>query len=91
MKHYKIYFLVLFSFLAYSQEISGIVMDSLNKEPIPFAAITSNFENNTITNEEGRFRLFKKKSFTEQDSIFISSIGFNSISLGLKKNQKFKI
>ena len=60
----------------YCQEISGTVIDSLNKQPIPFAAITSNFNNNAITNEEGKFKIYKDSSFTIEDSIFISSIGF---------------
>jgi len=89
MKFYKIIFLFFVISFGHSQEISGIVIDSLNNEPIPFAAIISNFDNNTITNEEGRFRIFKSTSFTNQDSLFISSIGFNSLSLAL--NEKYKI
>ena len=62
----------------YCQDISGTVIDSLNKQPIPFAAITSNFKNNAITNEEGKFKIYKESSFLIEDSIFISSIGFAS-------------
>ena len=87
MRYHKfiLFFLIVFS--GYSQEISGIVMDSLNKQPIPFAAITSNFKNNTITNKEGRFKIFKNNRFTNQDSLFISSIGYNSFSGSIQKNK----
>ena len=64
MKFFKISILFLIIKFGYSQEISGIVIDSLNNEPIPFAAITSNFNNNTITNEEGKFRIFKDIPFS---------------------------
>ncbi len=74
-----------------SQEISGIVIDSLNQKSISFATITSNFNKNTITNEEGSFRLFKDVSFIDEDSIYISSIGYNSLSVSVNKIDKLKI
>ena len=74
-----IFFLVLTK--TSSQEISGIVLDSLTKQPISFANIISNFNKNTITNEEGRFRLFKDILFTNRDSIYVSSIGYNSLTI----------
>ena len=74
-----IFFLVLTK--TSSQEISGIVLDSLTKQPIPFANIISNFNKNTITNEEGRFRLFKDILFTNRDSVYVSSIGYNSLTI----------
>jgi hypothetical protein len=91
MKFFKISILFLIIKFGYSQEISGIVIDSLNNEPIPFAAITSNFNNNTITNEEGKFRIFKDIPFSEEDSLFISSIGFSSLSVSLNNNKSIRI
>ena len=91
---YRRIFIIIF-FLVFSkinaQEISGIIIDSLNQKPISFATITSNFNNNTITNEEGSFRLFKDVSFTEEDSIYISSIGYTSLALSVNKIDGFKI
>ncbi|MAD12383.1 MAG: hypothetical protein CMC04_06660, partial [Flavobacteriaceae bacterium] len=78
MKYLVTVFFSLLMGSIYCQEISGTVIDSLNKQPIPFAAITSNFNNNAITNEEGKFKIYKDSSFTIEDSIFISSIGFAS-------------
>lgn len=60
----------------FAQEVSLILIDSLSKETIPFASITSNFDENAITNEEGVFKLKKYTSFTDKDSLFISCMGF---------------
>jgi len=77
MKYLTTIFLFFFINYLYCQEISGIVIDSLNKQPIPFAAISSNFNKNAISNEEGKFRIYKDSFFIENDSLFISSIGFS--------------
>jgi len=91
MKFYKIIFLFFVISFGQSQEISGIVIDSLNQEPIPFATIISNFNKSTITNEEGRFRIFKETSFNNEDTLFISSLGYSSISFSVTKNVNFEI
>ena len=89
----KIYLIFIFLVLSKisSQEISGVIIDSLSQNPIPFANVTSNFNKNTITNEEGRFRLFKDIPFTNKDSIYLSSIGYNSLSLSVNLTDEFKI
>lgn len=66
----------LISNIFYAQEINLRLIDSLSKETIPFASVTSNFDENAITNEEGVFKLTKYTSFTAQDSLFISCMGF---------------
>ena len=89
----KIYLIFIFLVLSKisSQDISGVIIDSLSQNPIPFANVTSNFNKNTITNEEGRFRLFKDIPFTNKDSIYLSSIGYNSLSLSVNLSDEFKI
>jgi len=89
-KFYLIFIFLVLSKIS-SQEISGVIIDSLSQNPIPFANVTSNFNKNTITNEEGRFRLFKDIPFTNKDSIYLSSIGYNSLSLGVNLTDEFKI
>ena len=89
-KLYLIFFFLVLSKIS-SQEISGIIIDSLSHQPISFANVTSNFNKNTITNEEGRFRIFKDSPFTNKDSIYISSIGYNSLSLSVNLSDEFKI
>ena len=89
----KIYLIFIFLVLSKisSQDISGVIIDSLSQNPIPFANVTSNFNKNTITNEEGKFRLFKDIPFTNKDSIYLSSIGYNSLSLSVNLTDEFKI
>ena len=89
-KVYLIFFFLVLHKIS-SQEISGIIIDSLSQQPISFANVTSNFNKNTITNEEGRFRIFKDSPFTNKDSIYISSIGYNSLSLSVNLTDEFKI
>ena len=90
-KNFYLIFIFLVLSKISSQEISGVIIDSLSQNPIPFANVTSNFNKNTITNEEGRFRLFKDIPFTNKDSIYLSSIGYNSLSLGVNLTDEFKI
>ena len=89
-KFYLIFIFLVLSKIS-SQDISGVIIDSLSQNPIPFANVTSNFNKNTITNEEGKFRLFKDIPFTNKDSIYLSSIGYNSLSLSVNLTDEFKI
>ena len=59
-----------------AQEINLKLIDSLNSEPIPFATVMTNFNENAISNDEGVFRLLKETPFTVKDSLFISCMGF---------------
>lgn len=59
-----------------AQEIRLKLTDSLSQDPIPFATVLTNFDENTISNEEGVFRLTKESAFTKKDSIFISCMGY---------------
>ena len=63
------------------QEIKVTLVDSLTKDPIPYATVLSNFNENTISNEEGDFRLIKSTPFTLQDSLFISCMGYKNRNL----------
>ena len=55
------------------------VIDSLTKDPIPFATII--FSNNTgiITDDNGRFELLEEQ-YLNNDSIYVSFIGFKTLS-----------
>ena len=70
-------------FEALGQEIQGQLLDSLTQESIPFATVLSNFEENTISNEEGKFRLIRETDFQAKDSIFISCMGYNPLNLAV--------
>ena len=84
-KKHLLFSCYLFSVSLWGQELSFTVLDSLTKESIPFATITTNFKQNSITNEEGIFRLSKEGGFTNQDSLFISCIGFKSYAKGVSQ------
>lgn len=90
MKVKKILFFIFFliSINASSQEISGKVLDSLNLNPIQFATIITNFNSNTITNEDGYFKVFKNSPFTKNDSIYISSLGYSTIKSSIISKSK---
>ena len=65
------------SSLLWGQEIHGVVLDSLNNDPIPFATVLTNFNQNSITNEEGKFRLQENEKQHLNDSIFVSCMGYH--------------
>ncbi len=54
-------------------------MDSISKEPIPYATVLLN-NKGVITNEEGRFTFILDEAIKESDSIFISCIGYESVA-----------
>jgi CarboxypepD_reg-like domain len=75
------------SFLVFSQDIEGIVMDSITREPIPYAHIFSEkFEIATISNEEGKF-IFKKKE--DDIEIVFSHISYKGRRVVCKDNEYF--
>ena len=67
--------------------IQGQLLDSLSKEIIPFATVLSNFGENTISNEEGYFRINRSKFFTPSDSLFISCIGYKDLAISFEQLQ----
>ena len=61
-----------------AQNLSSVIIDSVTQKPIPYATVQ--FDNRgMITNEEGRFSFSFDATIGEQDSLFISSIGYESI------------
>ena len=77
MKGISYYLIFLKTIVLQGQEIYLQVTDSITKDPIPFTTILTNFNYNTISNEEGFFRVSKSTNFSNQDSLFISCMGFN--------------
>jgi hypothetical protein len=62
-----------------AQNLSAKVIDSVSKEPIPYATVLLN-NKGVITNEEGRFSFILDAAIKESDSIFISCIGYESVA-----------
>lgn len=61
-----------------SQNLSSVIIDSSTKKPVPYATVQLN-NRGMITNEEGRFKFSFDENIRESDSLFISSIGYESI------------
>ena len=78
------YYLIFLSLnMLQGQEIYLQVTDSTTKDPIPFTTILTNFNYNTISNEEGFFRVSKSTNFSNKDSLFISCMGFNEYKVAI--------
>lgn len=76
LKSINLLLLFIFSSTVLSQHKLITLKDKQSLEPIPFATITTNFNRNLISNEEGHFRLTKLNAFTQTDSVFISCMGY---------------
>lgn len=61
-----------------AQSISAKILDSISKEPIPFATIQLSDESGVISNAEGVFSVLLSEKSTPTDSLFISSMGFKT-------------
>ena len=70
----------------YSQDLTALVLDSLNKHPIPFASIYLKSGSGVISNEEGQFRLQYKQNVSD-DSLFISCLGYKTLKYSVEQLQ----
>lgn len=59
-----------------SQTFSATVLDAKTQEPIPFATVQTTKNKGTITNTEGVFSVKLEENRLENDSIYISSMGY---------------
>ncbi|MGV8139399.1 MAG: DUF5686 family protein [Mangrovibacterium sp.] len=68
----------------YAQQVSGFVKDSGSKEPVPFANIwIKGTQQGTTTDIEGRFKIVSPKN----DTILVSSVGYRSQEILIRKNE----
>ena len=79
------FFILLFPVIIFGQSIERKVqiLDSLTHEPIPFASISTNLKKGSIANEEGEFRWIFPEVVTNQDSLKITSMGYQTLTLAL--------
>ena len=85
MKRIFYYLIFLKIIVLQGQQINLQVIDSVTKDPIPFTTILTNFNHNTISNEEGFFRILKSTNFSNKDSLFISCMGYNEYKVAIHK------
>lgn len=65
----------------FSQSFTAKVVDAQTGEPIPYATVQLATNSGTITNEEGIFSIGSKQLEKLRDSIYISSMGYNRLSI----------
>ena len=80
----QIYFLllVLISFNLKAQSKKIKIIDSISFEPVPFATIFFSNNNGIISDEDGLFELIPEQ-YSKKDSLFVSSMGFESKQFSL--------
>jgi hypothetical protein len=69
-----LFLLISTCFSAYSQAVSGFIIDKVTREAVPYATIQLGPETGTIANEEGGFSMVLPSQ--AQDSLLISSMGY---------------
>ena len=83
-------FLIFNLFNANAQSLNAFVIDSISRQPIPFATIQLK-EKGVITNEEGNFNFILNETISESDSLTISSMGYETLSKPISKFTTAKI
>lgn len=85
---HRIYcFLLLLSFVNLQGQFKQIqIVDSLSAKPIPFATVHFSNNKGLITNESGFFELLPEQ-IEINDSLFVSSMGYDGLAVGLKQLQ----
>lgn len=84
-KRICIFLLVLISTNCFAQNFSARLIDEKTTEPIPFATIQYAKNKGVITNEEGIFSFDITTKIKDQDSIHISSMGYETRTFALSQ------
>ena len=83
---FSFFFLVTLSISA--QTISATVVDAKTGEPIPFATVETGKNQGVITNEEGVFTVVVGRIKSPNDSIYISSMGYEKKGITYEASQE---
>ena len=79
-----IHIFLLASISIYGQSISSRIVDTKTNEGIPYATVQFAENRGIITNEEGRFSINLSSTLEQQDSIYISSMGYKKTAIHFK-------
>ena len=82
MKRFIIF--LLFAVNLKAQSISVKILDSISFNPIPFATVYFSNSSGIIYDENGDFELIKNE-LNDEDSLFISSMGYKKVSFSLNR------
>jgi len=86
---YFILFLFISQLISAQTKLSGVVVDSLSNEPIPFAKVLFvNTADGAITNFDGKFTI---KTSKKVDSIQISFVGFKTLTIPIPKTNQLNL
>ena len=84
MKNFP-FILILFSVFGVNSQSKQIqILDSLSKEPIPYTTVYFSNNKGLITDETGYFELLPEQ-VQDNDSLFVSFLGYDGLVVGLKK------
>ena len=81
---FLLFFVLLSASFIEAQVISSKIVDSITKEPVPYATILYK-KSGMISNEEGRFSFLYRKDSKPTDTLTISCIGFKTIAKPLNQ------
>ena len=84
MKKLVSLFILLFALNIHSQSLTVKVLDSVSLSPIPYATVYFSNNKGIISDENGIFELIIRE-LKNQDSLFISSMGYKKASFSLNK------
>ena len=82
MKRFIIF--LLFAVNLKAQSTSVKILDSISFAPIPFATVSFSNSSGIISDENGDFELIKNE-LNDEDSLFISSMGYKKVSYSLNR------
>ena len=82
MKRFIIF--LLFAVNIKAQSTSVKILDSISLNPIPFATVYFSNSSGVISDENGDFELIKNE-LNDEDSLFISSMGYKKVSYSLNR------
>ena len=82
MKRFIIF--LLFAVNLKAQSTSVKILDSISFAPIPFATVSFSNSSGVISDENGDFELIKNE-LNDEDSLFISSMGYKKVSYSLNR------
>lgn len=84
VRHTSFIFFCFLVLQGYSQDITVKLVDSKTGLGIPYATIQLDSNSGIITNEEGLFSLRKEAIPASQDSLYISSMGYEKVAIPIE-------
>ena len=86
MRYFSYFIFLLCAYTLQAQSKQVQIVDSLSLEPIPFATVHFSNNKGLITDEIGYFELLPEQ-VEVNDSLFVSSLGYDGLAVGLKQLQ----